>query len=182
MDVTEFNYNLKYADVLGNNVSNPSEVLERIYTRFNVERPSDFYGHSLSVSDVIVLNYNQRHEAYYCDSVGYQKLDNFLLNIKPQNIRIAKLTGEPVSEEMLDILDVKRARMSGWKKSKQLRRLKRLEAVSFMMHLQLREQIGMQSQSTYWMKSYNMDPTRLTRTERADTMDMSSKVIALILS
>lgn len=54
MDVTEFNYNLKYADVLGNNVSNPSEVLERIYTRFNVERPSDFYGHSLSVSDVIV--------------------------------------------------------------------------------------------------------------------------------
>jgi len=105
MDVTEFNYNLKYADVLGNNVSNPSEVLERIYTRFNVERPSDFYGHSLSVSDVIVLNYNQRHEAYYCDSVGYQKLDNFLLNIKPQNIRIAKLTGEPVSEEMLDILD-----------------------------------------------------------------------------
>ena len=105
MDVTEFNYNLKYADVLGNNVSNPSEVLERIYTRFNVERPSDFYGHSLSVSDVIVLNYNQMHEAYYCDSVGYQKLDNFLLNIKPQNIRIAKLTGEPVSEEMLDILD-----------------------------------------------------------------------------
>ena len=30
--------------------------LEDIYTRFNIDHPKDFYGHSLSVSDVVVLH------------------------------------------------------------------------------------------------------------------------------
>lgn len=32
------------------------EYLERLFTKFNMDRPEDFKGHSLSVSDVIILN------------------------------------------------------------------------------------------------------------------------------
>lgn len=48
-------------------------VLEHIYHKFNVERPKDFNGHSLSVSDVVGLD----GEYYFCDSIGFKKLENF---------------------------------------------------------------------------------------------------------
>ena len=48
----------------------PSEMLERIYVKFNVARPEDFHGHSLSVSDVILLD----GQHYYVDSVGFIKI------------------------------------------------------------------------------------------------------------
>ncbi len=38
----------------------PGTSLEDIYTRFNVDHPKDFKGHSLSVSDVVVLHQNGR--------------------------------------------------------------------------------------------------------------------------
>ena len=50
-----------------------SDTLEDIYYRFNMEIPLDFTGHSLSVSDVVVLN----GKAFFVDSVGFVPLDNF---------------------------------------------------------------------------------------------------------
>ena len=50
-----------------------SDTLEDIYYRFNMEIPLDFTGHSLSVSDVIVLN----GKAFFVDSIGFVPLDNF---------------------------------------------------------------------------------------------------------
>ena len=46
-----------------------SEV--NIYTRFNIDRPEDFTGRSLSVSDVIVVHQEGQDIAYYCDSFGF---------------------------------------------------------------------------------------------------------------
>ena len=42
-------------------------TLESIFEKFNLHHPSDFYGHSLSVSDVVVLD----GVNYYCDSYGW---------------------------------------------------------------------------------------------------------------
>ena len=42
-------------------------TLESIFEKFNLHHPSDFHGHSLSVSDVVVLD----GVDYYCDSYGW---------------------------------------------------------------------------------------------------------------
>lgn len=52
-------------------------TLEGIYNRFNTQRPKDFYGHSLSVSDVVVLKRDDEEKAFYCDSVGFSELPDF---------------------------------------------------------------------------------------------------------
>lgn len=56
--------------------------LEDIYTRFNIDHPKDFYGHSLSVSDVVVLHKDGKDSAHYVDRFGYKDAPEFL---KPQN-------------------------------------------------------------------------------------------------
>ena len=47
------------------------QALDGIYTAFNVQRPKEFTGHSLSVSDVVHLG----DEWWYCDPYGWKKLD-----------------------------------------------------------------------------------------------------------
>ena len=53
--------------------SDPETVLEHIYSVFNIHKPRDFKGHSLSVSDVVVLD----GVAWYVDVYGFKKLENF---------------------------------------------------------------------------------------------------------
>ena len=55
----------------------PGTSLEDIYTRFNVDHPKDFKGHSLSVSDVVVLHQNGQDTAHYVDSIGYKEVPEF---------------------------------------------------------------------------------------------------------
>ena len=54
----------------------PCENLEEIYQMFNLERPDDFKGHSLSVSDVVEVVAGGKKEPghYFCDSFGYKKI------------------------------------------------------------------------------------------------------------
>ena len=52
--------------------------LESIYTRFNVDRPADFTGQSLSVSDIVVLHQNGKDTAHYCDRTGFSEVPEFL--------------------------------------------------------------------------------------------------------
>ena len=52
--------------------------LESIYTRFNVDRPADFMGHSLSVSDIVVLHQDGKDTAHYCDRAGFSEVPEFL--------------------------------------------------------------------------------------------------------
>ena len=48
--------------------------MEQLYQKFNCARPTDSHGHSLSVSDVIMLNQNGKISAHYVDSIGFKEL------------------------------------------------------------------------------------------------------------
>ena len=52
-------------------------ILENFYYIFNDERPGDFVGHSLSVSDIVALKQNGKVSYHYCDSMGFQELPLF---------------------------------------------------------------------------------------------------------
>ncbi len=53
------------------------EGLEDIFTRFNVDRPADFKGHSLSVSDVVSIRENGKDTAYFVDCFGFKEIPDF---------------------------------------------------------------------------------------------------------
>lgn len=53
------------------------EILDRLFTRFNIDHPLDFTGHSLSVSDVIAIERDGTVNWYYVDSTGFKKLEGF---------------------------------------------------------------------------------------------------------
>ena len=71
--VDKANYELVYSAPLA-----PETSLEDIYTRFNIDHPKDFKGHSLSVSDVVVLHQDGQDTAHYVDSFGYKSVPEFL--------------------------------------------------------------------------------------------------------
>lgn len=54
------------------------QTLESIWEKFNIDHPKDFKGHSLSVSDVVVLHQNGQDTAHYVDSFGYKNVPEFL--------------------------------------------------------------------------------------------------------
>ena len=54
-----------------------------IFERFNIDRPKDFRGHSLSVSDIVVLNDGEKVIAHFVDSISFEQLDSFL-NLEEQ--------------------------------------------------------------------------------------------------
>lgn len=57
-------------------------LLEGMYEKFNIARPEDFRGHSLSVSDIVALNQGGVVSCHYVDTIGFQELPGFL---KPEN-------------------------------------------------------------------------------------------------
>ena len=71
--VDRANYELVYTAPLA-----PETSLEDIYTRFNIDHPKDFKGHSLSVSDVVVLHQDGQDAAHFVDSVGFREVPEFL--------------------------------------------------------------------------------------------------------
>ena len=73
----------------------PDMTLGRIWEKFNTDIPADFKGHSLSVSDVVVLHQNGQDAAHYVDSVGYMQVPEFLQ--PPQQLTPDEhLTGEKI--------------------------------------------------------------------------------------
>jgi len=56
----------------------PDETLQKIFTKFNNDRPKDFTGHSLSVSDVVVLERNGKATAHYVDLRDFAELASFV--------------------------------------------------------------------------------------------------------
>lgn len=59
-------------------------TLESIYKKFNMKRPNDFKGHSLSVSDVIVIEQDGQQQAHFVDSVGFQNVPDFFKERTPE--------------------------------------------------------------------------------------------------
>ena len=56
-----------------------TETLDTLFQKFNIDKPEDFEGHSMSTSDVIIMKQNGEMKAYYVDSVGFKELPEFVL-------------------------------------------------------------------------------------------------------
>ena len=72
LQVNVSDYESKYQGEL-----KPGETLDTLYERFNIHRPENFTGHSLSVSDVIVLESGGDKRAFYVDSFGFCEVEDF---------------------------------------------------------------------------------------------------------
>jgi hypothetical protein len=79
--VDRSNYELVYTAPLL--VRDTSSNLNRIYETLNRNRPADFNGHSLSVSDVVVLQWRGNISSHYVDSTGFKELPLFTGHEKP---------------------------------------------------------------------------------------------------
>lgn len=55
-----------------------TDVLEGLYTKFNIDHPADFKGHSLSVSDIVALQVAGVVSCHYVDSIGFAELPDFI--------------------------------------------------------------------------------------------------------
>ena len=85
------NYDLVYTAPLDGKTT-----LEDIYRTFNLDRPADFTGHSLSVSDIVVLTRSGKEEARYCDSFGFTPVPEFFLQREKQLTPRELPTGESI--------------------------------------------------------------------------------------
>ena len=71
------NYEAVYSGTFSSDGSTETR-LDDLYMKFNAEHPQDFTGHSLSVSDIVVLRQNGAVSSYYVDSVGFTAVPAFL--------------------------------------------------------------------------------------------------------
>ena len=70
-------YDLKYT------ATSPDAITpEKLFEKFNIDRPPDFGGHSLSVSDIVAIKQAGQVSYYYCDDIGFKELRDFR---KPEN-------------------------------------------------------------------------------------------------
>lgn len=96
------NYELKYEGEWTEGMH-----LEEIYTKFNMNRPEDFTGHSLSVGDVVVLNLDGKETAHFVDSVGFVEVPEFFLESVQEQTRevIEENVGENIEDgdEIIDL-------------------------------------------------------------------------------
>lgn len=66
-----------YAFIYGGRLSG-EETLDSLYEKFNLNHPAGYQGHSLSVSDVVVMQRDGQTKAYYVDSFGFKELPDFV--------------------------------------------------------------------------------------------------------
>lgn len=95
MEVNRADYELVYTEPL-----TEKDTLEAIYERFNIQRPADFTGHSLSVSDVVVINDGESIKACYVDSIGFAELPDFF---KERKMDLKK---ETILDEQLQEIEI----------------------------------------------------------------------------
>ena len=55
-----------------------TSTLEGIYVELNQNQAFDYRGHSLSVSDVLVIRSGKEDKAYYVDSIGFKEFPEFI--------------------------------------------------------------------------------------------------------
>lgn len=77
------NYELIYVGNLSElQEQTEGEMLEAIYEKFNIDHPEDYRGHSLSVSDIVVLHQNGENSAHFVDSFGFTGLSDFMQTLE----------------------------------------------------------------------------------------------------
>ena len=81
LSIEKENYAAFYAGTLSHR-GDTQDRLNELYETFNIRRPEDFHGHSLSVSDIVALKQDGVVSCHYVDSWGFKELPGFL---KPEN-------------------------------------------------------------------------------------------------
>lgn len=77
-------YAVVYTDSL------PAETtLDDLYLKFNLDHPTDFTGHSLSISDIVALKQAGVITCHYVDSIGFRQLSGFLPENPLRNAEMA---------------------------------------------------------------------------------------------
>jgi antirestriction protein ArdC len=81
LTVERDNYELVYTDGFAK-FEGTRDRLEDLFDRFNNDRPEDFHGHSLSVSDIIALKQRGKVSYHYVDRFDFAELQSFT---RPEN-------------------------------------------------------------------------------------------------
>ena len=77
------NYNLVYVGELSElQGRTQSATLEAVYEKFNINHPADYKGHSLSVSDIVVLHEDGKNSAHFVDSFGFTGIPDFMRELE----------------------------------------------------------------------------------------------------
>ena len=82
------NYNLIYVGELSEfskdfiGLDAREDMLGDLYVKFNTDHPEDFKGHSLSVSDIVVLHENGENSAHFVDSIGFAEIPAFMRTLE----------------------------------------------------------------------------------------------------
>ena len=77
ISIDRSNYDLIYIAPLRESGTVP-EQLEKLYERFNLQKPADFHSPSMSVSDIVAIKQDGKVSCHYCDSVGFTQIPGFL--------------------------------------------------------------------------------------------------------
>ena len=95
-EVSRDNYTLVYSykeDL--SKVENISAFLDSVFEKFNCDRPKDFEGHSLSVSDVIAIKKDNRITSYYVDSTDFKAIPQF---VRPERENTLKAVEDVIEQ------------------------------------------------------------------------------------
>jgi hypothetical protein len=68
----------RYSKVYEATASGDTDSLDKIFMKFNIDHPADFIGHSLSKSDIVVINQDGKKTAHYVDAWGFQEVKGFV--------------------------------------------------------------------------------------------------------
>ena len=87
-------------------ITDPIETLDKLYNDFNTDRPKDFKGHSMSVSDVVALKKDGEITFHFVDSIGFKELPDFAKDM---------VLDTPIKEEskLPTVAELKEQAMSG---------------------------------------------------------------------
>ena len=92
--LTQDDYDLVYSgDLRAIEGDTVQQKLNALYRKFNEDHPADFFGHSMSVSDVVVVTEGSGKTPYYVQPVGFEVMPDFFAN--KYDLIDMKFTGNP---------------------------------------------------------------------------------------
>lgn len=90
--------------------------IEDVFALCNLNHPPGYYGHSLSVSDVVEICEGENKGFYYCDTIGFKKVDFDIEKIDRSDmlkVIILECGKEPYIAEIRDELKAKQSVVGG---------------------------------------------------------------------
>ena len=106
LNISYENYDAVYSGSLSRSNDSSTKTLDDLYMKFNTDRPQDFTGHSLSVSDIVALRQNGVVSSQYVDSVGFADVPAFLPENYLKNAEMAMEDDYDMTDDEFDALEL----------------------------------------------------------------------------